>query len=102
MVARRHPPACASAQLPAVRDTAIRLCGHRDPEPVVQLGRRFVAHGFVVTALSQQLTNTDATEPTCGSRLAAMRRSMPRRYAAPDASSARLAWLAWLAWPAVN
>ncbi len=37
------------------------------------------------TAASQRLMNTDATEPTWGSRPASMRRSMPRRNASAAA-----------------
>ena len=37
------------------------------------------------TALSHRLTNSEATDATRGSRPAAMRRSMPRRYASAAA-----------------
>src|SRR3954464_15348964 len=37
------------------------------------------------TALSQRLTNNDATDSTRASRPAASRRSRPRRYASADA-----------------
>jgi hypothetical protein len=40
---------------------------------------------FPVTAESQRLTKTDATDATDGSRPASMRRSMPRRYASAAA-----------------
>ena len=48
--------------------------------------RFFSASGTLpVTATSQRLTKTEATEPTWGLSPAAMRRSTPRRYASADA-----------------
>ncbi len=41
------------------------------------------------TAASQRLMNIEATEPTWGLSPAAMRRSMPRKYASAAASIAR-------------
>ena len=41
---------------------------------------------FFATATSQRLTKSEATEPTSGFSPAAMRRSMPRRYASAAAT----------------
>ena len=46
----------------------------------------FIASGVLpITATSQRLTNSEATEPTLGLRPAAIRRSTPRRYASAAA-----------------
>jgi len=41
---------------------------------------------FPITATSQRLMNSEATEPTSGLRPASMRRSMPRRKASAAAT----------------
>src|SRR2546429_270259 len=52
-----------------------------------ETGQQGRAAGAVsVTAASQRLTKTEATEPTLGLRPMATRRSMPRRYASAAAT----------------
>src|SRR5262245_41233503 len=74
-----RPCAPALKTLPSLRvqQVAIRLLGllrHRPPKPIPKFGGRLVQG-----ALSQRLTNTEATERTSGPRLAAIRRSRPRK-----------------------